>query len=209
MENVNCVAVEWKKGVKTQYAVAVNNVRVVAAQVASMINFLTVKTNQFISNIFPFINLQSAFFFFFFKVLQHVQLNHVATMWPYCVMQENYKQNSDKFHLIGHGVGAHAAGDVGSRIPGLRRITGAVDGSHSAVCAVQELSNQVCICSPCEGLDPAEPYFQGTGSSVCLDTSDAAFVDVIHTDGLPFNSNLGTFLLDTNSRNNRGDQVRA
>lgn len=41
------------------------------------------------------------------------------------------------------------------------------------------------------GLDPAEPYFQAAGASVCLDTSDAAFVDVIHTDGLAFNSNLG------------------
>lgn len=50
---------------------------------------------------------------------------------------------------------------------------------------------------PCEGLDPAEPYFQGAGTSVCLDTSDAAFVDVIHTDGLPFNSNLGTCYIDT------------
>lgn len=42
VENVNCIAVEWKKGVKTQYAVAANNVRVVAAQVASMITFLMV-----------------------------------------------------------------------------------------------------------------------------------------------------------------------
>lgn len=44
VENVNCIAVEWKKGVKTQYAVAANNVRVVAAQVASMITFLMVIT---------------------------------------------------------------------------------------------------------------------------------------------------------------------
>ena len=41
-ENVNCIAVEWKKGVKTQYAQAANNARVVAAQVASMIKFLMV-----------------------------------------------------------------------------------------------------------------------------------------------------------------------
>lgn len=41
-ENVNCVAVEWKKGVKTRYAQAANNIRVVAAQVASMITFLMV-----------------------------------------------------------------------------------------------------------------------------------------------------------------------
>lgn len=43
-ENVNCIAVEWKKGVKTRYAQAVNNGRVVAAQVASMISFLMVNT---------------------------------------------------------------------------------------------------------------------------------------------------------------------
>ncbi|XP_044070772.1 inactive pancreatic lipase-related protein 1-like [Siniperca chuatsi] len=117
-ENVNCIAVEWKKGVKTQYAQAANNARVVSAQVASMITFL----------------------------------------------MGNYKQNADKFHIIGHSLGAHAAGDAGSRITGLARIT---------------------------GLDPAEPYFQDTNASVSLDTSDATFVDVIHSDGLPFNSKLG------------------
>lgn len=117
-ENVNCIAVEWKKGAKTLYAQAANNARVVAAQVATMITFL----------------------------------------------MGNYKQKADKFHIIGHSLGAHVAGDVGSRIPGLARIT---------------------------GLDPAEPYFQDTDSSVHLDASDAAFVDVIHTDGLPFNSKLG------------------
>lgn len=41
-ENVNCIAVEWKKGVRTQYAKAANNIRVVAALVASMITFLMV-----------------------------------------------------------------------------------------------------------------------------------------------------------------------
>ncbi|XP_037639318.1 inactive pancreatic lipase-related protein 1-like [Sebastes umbrosus] len=117
-ENVNCVAMEWKKGVKTQYAQAANNARVLAAQVASMITFL----------------------------------------------MGNFKQTADKFHIIGHSLGAHAAGDIGSRVAGLARIT---------------------------GLDPSEPYFQGTSASVRLDTSDATFVDVIHTDGLPFNSKLG------------------
>ncbi|XP_026209461.1 inactive pancreatic lipase-related protein 1-like isoform X1 [Anabas testudineus] len=117
-ENVNCIAVEWKKGVKTLYAQAVNNARVVAAQVASMITFL----------------------------------------------MDSYKQAPEKFHIIGHSLGAHIGGDVGSRITGLARIT---------------------------GLDPTEPYFQDTDASVRLDTSDAAFVDVIHTDGLPFNSKLG------------------
>lgn len=41
-ENVNCIAVEWKKGVKTLYAQAANNARVVGAHVAFMINFVMV-----------------------------------------------------------------------------------------------------------------------------------------------------------------------
>ncbi|CAJ1057652.1 inactive pancreatic lipase-related protein 1-like [Xyrichtys novacula] len=117
-ENVNCVAVAWTKGVKTQYAQAANNARVVAVQVANMISFLMGK----------------------------------------------YRQKAEKFHIIGHGVGAHAAGDAGSRISGLARIT---------------------------GLDPTEPYFVDTNASVRLDTTDALFVDVIHTDSLPFSSKLG------------------
>ncbi|XP_054651948.1 inactive pancreatic lipase-related protein 1-like [Dunckerocampus dactyliophorus] len=117
-ENVNCIVVEWKKGVRTQYAQAANNGRVVAAQVASMLTFL----------------------------------------------MDNYKQTPDKFYIIGHSLGAHVAGEVGSKIRGLARIT---------------------------GLDPAESYFSDTNVAVCLDTTDATFVDVIHTDGLPFNSKLG------------------
>uniref|UniRef100_A0A673BGC9 Triacylglycerol lipase n=1 Tax=Sphaeramia orbicularis TaxID=375764 RepID=A0A673BGC9_9TELE len=117
-ENINCIAVDWNKGVRTTYAQAANNVRVLGAQVASM----------------------------------------VAYVMSY------YKQKADAFHLIGHSLGAHAAGDAGSRISGLGRIT---------------------------GLDPTEPYFEGCNASVRLDSSDASFVDVIHTDAYPFNSKLG------------------
>lgn len=38
-------------------------------------------------------------------------------------------------------------------------------------------------CNFSVGLDPADPYFQGTDVRVRLDPSDADFVDVIHTDG--------------------------
>ncbi|XP_057704714.1 inactive pancreatic lipase-related protein 1-like [Corythoichthys intestinalis] len=118
-ENVNCIAVEWKNGVKThQYAQAANNGRVLAAQVASMMTFL----------------------------------------------MGNYKQTAGKFHIIGHSLGAHVAGEIGSRIGGIARIT---------------------------GLDPVEPYFHDTNAAVRLDTTDATFVDVIHTDGNPFNTKLG------------------
>lgn len=37
-------------------------------------------------------------------------------------------------------------------------------------------------CAACAGLDPAEPSFEGTDPAVRLDPTDAAFVDVIHTD---------------------------
>jgi len=33
------------------------------------------------------------------------------------------------------------------------------------------------------GLDPAGPYFENTDPKVRLDSTDALFVDVIHTDG--------------------------
>ncbi|XP_056148006.1 inactive pancreatic lipase-related protein 1-like [Lampris incognitus] len=117
-QNINCVAVEWKKGTKTEYAQAANNGRVVAAQVAFFIQFI----------------------------------------------MGRYKQRADKFHIIGHCLGAHIAGEVGGKISGLARIT---------------------------GLDPTEPYFQGCDARIRLDRGDASFVDVIHTDGLPFNTNLG------------------
>eukprot|EP00079_Xenopus_tropicalis_P019911 XP_012810166.1 PREDICTED: pancreatic triacylglycerol lipase-like [Xenopus tropicalis] len=67
-------------------------------------------------------------------------------------------------HVIGHSLGAQAAGEAGKRRKGIGRIT---------------------------GLDPAEPYFQGTPSEVRLDSSDANFVDVIHTDAAPMVPNLG------------------
>lgn len=39
-------------------------------------------------------------------------------------MQSSYKQKADTFHIIGHSLGAHIAGDAGSRLHGLGRITG-------------------------------------------------------------------------------------
>ena len=58
-------------------------------------------------------------------------------------------------HIIGHSLGAHIAGNIGKHLNGtLARIT---------------------------GLDPALPLFTHR-SKDALQTSDAQFVDVIHTD---------------------------
>ncbi|XP_054710966.1 pancreatic triacylglycerol lipase-like [Uloborus diversus] len=59
-------------------------------------------------------------------------------------------------HVIGHSLGGQMAGWVGERIPLLGRIT---------------------------GLDPAGPYFQDAENEVRLDTTDADFVDIIHSNG--------------------------
>ncbi|KAM5132708.1 pancreatic lipase-related protein 2-like [Mantella aurantiaca] len=74
----------------------------------------------------------------------------------------NYPRS--KIHLIGHSLGAHAAGIAGSRTPGIGRIT---------------------------GLDPAEPCFRTAPINRRLDKSDARLVDVIHTDASSFDKNIG------------------
>ncbi|NXP78909.1 LIPP lipase, partial [Ramphastos sulfuratus] len=80
------------------------------------------------------------------------------------VLMEKYGYSPANVHIIGHSLGAHAAGEAGKRRPGIGRIT---------------------------GLDPAQPYFQGTPVEVRLDKSDADFVDVIHTDTAPTIPYLG------------------
>ncbi|CAF1141074.1 unnamed protein product [Rotaria sordida] len=64
--------------------------------------------------------------------------------------------NPADFHIVAHSLGAAVAGYAGHRISGLGRIT---------------------------GLDPAGPFFENTDPIVRLDSSDAKFVDIIHTDG--------------------------
>ncbi|XP_059708008.1 inactive pancreatic lipase-related protein 1-like [Haemorhous mexicanus] len=80
------------------------------------------------------------------------------------VLKDEYGYSPANVHIIGHSLGAHVAGEAGRRRPGIGRIT---------------------------GLDPAQPYFQGTPTEVRLDKSDAEFVDVIHTDSAPTIPNLG------------------
>eukprot|EP00061_Rhincodon_typus_P018402 g47560.t1 len=86
------------------------------------------------------------------------------TMWPLSdfipgldtIPTSYYNYTVSDVYLVGHSLGAHAAGEAGKRTPGISRIT---------------------------GLDPVEPYFQNTPPEVRLDPTDALFVDVIHTDG--------------------------
>ncbi|PVD19843.1 hypothetical protein C0Q70_20336 [Pomacea canaliculata] len=65
---------------------------------------------------------------------------------------------ASSFHIIGHSLGSHIAGYAGEKVHGMGRIT---------------------------GLDPAAPLFETYSERVRLDKSDAAFVDVIHTDAQP------------------------
>ncbi|XP_064125971.1 pancreatic lipase-related protein 3 [Loxodonta africana] len=116
-EDVNCVNVDWING-SLEYVHAVNNLRVVGAEVAYFIDILVTK----------------------------------------------FGYSPSQVHLIGHSLGAHVAGDAGSRTPGLGRIT---------------------------GLDPAGPYFHDTPKEVRLDPSDAKFVDIIHTNAARFLFELG------------------
>uniref|UniRef100_A0A673TKQ2 Triacylglycerol lipase n=1 Tax=Suricata suricatta TaxID=37032 RepID=A0A673TKQ2_SURSU len=82
------------------------------------------------------------------------------------VLQSAFGYSPSDVHIIGHSLGAHAAGEAGRRMNGtIGRIT---------------------------GLDPAEPCFEGTPELVRLDPSDALFVDVIHTDAAPVIPNMGT-----------------
>lgn len=67
-------------------------------------------------------------------------------------------------HLIGHSLGSHLCGYVGSV---LRTNFGVTVGRIT-------------------GLDPAEPHFSQTDPMVRLDPSDAMYVDIIHTDSRPF-----------------------
>ncbi|XP_005100208.2 pancreatic triacylglycerol lipase [Aplysia californica] len=71
-------------------------------------------------------------------------------------LKGDHEQSAADFHVIGHSLGAHIAGYAGERVPGMGRIS---------------------------GMDPAGPYFEDTDKVVRLDSTDATFVDIVHTDG--------------------------
>lgn len=47
VENTNCIAVDWKEGAKGNYISAVNNIRVIGAEIAYFIKILQVKATAF------------------------------------------------------------------------------------------------------------------------------------------------------------------
>jgi len=67
----------------------------------------------------------------------------------------------EQFHIIGHSLGAHAAGYGGA--------------------IFKKLDRQGRQIGRITGLDPANPYFETKHIKKRLDSSDAAFVDAIHT----------------------------
>ncbi|XP_030378323.1 uncharacterized protein LOC115626947 [Scaptodrosophila lebanonensis] len=71
-------------------------------------------------------------------------------------LQQHKGLNLSHTHVIGFSLGAHVSGFAGAELPGLSRIT---------------------------GLDPAGPLFEAQHPKVRLDSSDAEFVDVIHSNG--------------------------
>jgi len=74
----------------------------------------------------------------------------------------------EQFHIIGHSLGAHAAGYAGAKFTRL----------DQTIIDHQGIGRQIARIT---GLDPANPFFKTEYISKRLDASDASFVDVIHT----------------------------
>lgn len=87
---------------------------------------------------------------------------HVVHM----IYEEVGLKDLDKVHMMGHSLGAHLSGYTGYT---LQKDFGLMLGRIT-------------------GMDPAEPLFGDTDPLVRLDPSDAKFVDIIHSDALPFSS---------------------
>lgn len=74
-----------------------------------------------------------------------------------------YSLDYKNVHLIGHSLGAHLAGFIGTWVK---------DHLNETVGRIS-------------GLDPAQPHFQEVPPDGRLGFEDANFVDIIHTDARP------------------------
>ena len=82
-----------------------------------------------------------------------------------------------RIHVIGFSLGAHVAGKAGATVAGtLPRITGRQGKNF---CTTVFFTFTIIFLK--KGLDPAYPGFSVANTNERLDTSDARFVDVIHT----------------------------
>lgn len=105
-------------------------------------------------------------------------------------LQTHKKLDLSRVHIIGFSLGAHVSGFCGSELPGLRRITGL------CCVAIYQFSLYFSNEFICLGLDPAGPLFESQHIQARLDSTDANFVDVIHSNGENLIlGGLGTLLL--------------
>jgi pancreatic triacylglycerol lipase len=88
----------------------------------------------------------------------------------------NMGAKPQQIHLIGHSLGAHISSYVGRGLPNLGRISGL---------GIFHIDIQTYDESFFSNVDPAGPDFYSSDFMDRLDSSDALFVDVIHTDGAP------------------------
>jgi pancreatic triacylglycerol lipase len=75
------------------------------------------------------------------------------------LLRINAVTSTDSMHVVGFSLGAHVAGIAGHRI------------IQSGISPLQRIT----------GLDPASPLFQDKPKEGKLDSTDALFVDVVHT----------------------------
>ena len=92
----------------------------------------------------------------YYKSVANIRLVGAQVGLLVTALEETYGISPIDVHIIGHSLGAQTAGYAGKTISGLGRIS---------------------------ALDPAGPAFYNNDTRVRISPSDAAFVDVLHTNG--------------------------
>ncbi|TEA41708.1 hypothetical protein DBR06_SOUSAS1510114, partial [Sousa chinensis] len=111
VEKVNCMCVDWKRGARTGYTQAVHNTRVVGAEIAYLIQGLSV--NPRLGHILWVGGRERG------RPAPRGTQGQPGDPWT----QLGY--GPENVHLIGHSLGAHTAAEAGRRLGGrVGRITG-------------------------------------------------------------------------------------